>query len=71
MLLDPDNWQHVRRVVVPTFNTLTFFDVSRERFIIPHFVTEIVQGVDHPRVALTGWYQYKGGEEPLEDISDY
>lgn len=35
MLLEESDWTSIRRVVVPTFNTFTFFDVSRERFVIP------------------------------------
>ena len=52
--MDPD-YKEVVKVGVPTFNTMTFFDVSEERFVIPHVVTEVAAEISNPRIALTGW----------------
>lgn len=41
MFLDEDNWDVVRSVSTPTYNTFTFFDVSEEVRLLPHTVTEV------------------------------
>ncbi len=56
----------VMHVGVPTFNTLMFFDVSEERFKIPHVVTEVAAGVTEPRLSLTGWYAYVSDNDTLD-----
>lgn len=63
-LLDPHDWERVRHVLVPKLNTLTVFDVSREKQVIPHSVTEVVQGLPFSRVAVAGWFQDLGAETP-------
>jgi hypothetical protein len=44
---------------------LTIMDVSKERFMLPHCVSEVAAGVDAIRTALTGWYQLRGDEGPF------
>ncbi len=41
MAFDHHKWNKVIYTGVPEFNALTFFDVSEERFKIPHVVTEV------------------------------
>ena len=55
----------VMYVGVPKFNALTFFDVSEERFKIPHVVTEVAAGVTAPRLSLTGWFAYVSDNDTL------
>eukprot|EP00047_Mylnosiga_fluctuans_P020894 m.97567 g.97567 ORF g.97567 m.97567 type:complete len:453 (+) comp8670_c0_seq2:339-1697(+) len=64
LVLQEYDWTQVRRVLVPSYGTFTFFDVSRERFQIPHTVSEVPRGVTATRIALTGWFQYLGGNSP-------
>ena len=61
--LDEKDSKKIKRVMMPTHNTLTFFDVSRERFAIPHFVSEVVQDLTEMRLSITGWFQYSGEDE--------
>ncbi len=53
-------------VGVPKFNTLVFFDVSEERFRIPHVVTEVAAGVTEPRISITGWFAYISDNDTLD-----
>jgi len=52
-LLDDHNWSVVKRVVVPTFNSLTFFDVSSSGR--PHLVQRVNDDVTESRIAMSGW----------------
>ncbi len=52
--------------LIHRYNTFTFFDVSQERRILPHMVTEIVSGLDKFRCAITGWMQYRNDNAPFE-----
>lgn len=53
-------------VNVPEFNSLAFFDVSEERFVIPHVVTEVANGINKPRISITGWFAYTTDNDELE-----
>ena len=44
LFLNQRNWDRAERVLVPQRNAFTFFDVSEERRILPHMVTEVVSG---------------------------
>ncbi|EGD77649.1 hypothetical protein PTSG_08742 [Salpingoeca rosetta] len=60
LFLNQYNWDQAERVLVPQRNAFTFFDVSEERRVLPHLVTEVVAGLDRERIAVTGWMQFKG-----------
>lgn len=51
-----DDYLTVNKAVVPKFNTLTMFDVSKNGGS-PHLVSEVVEGCDNKRISYTGWYQ--------------
>ena len=59
---------NIRHSFVPTYNTLTIMDVSRDRRDISpwHMVTAVAEGVKDTRVALTGWFQYQDSPEAIE-----
>jgi hypothetical protein len=60
-LLDPNDSGPMSAVLTPTVNMLTIMDVSNERFMLPHCVSEVAAGVDAIRTALTGWFQLGRG----------
>eukprot|EP00056_Hartaetosiga_gracilis_P021998 m.27617 g.27617 ORF g.27617 m.27617 type:complete len:147 (+) comp9382_c0_seq1:951-1391(+) len=64
--LDPENWDTAKHVFVPQRNAFTFFDVSEERRVSPHLVTEVSSGISHERVAVTGWMQYLGEKDKFK-----
>ena len=52
-----DDWQTVRRICTPAFNTLCLFELPANG-TVPHLVTQVVAG---HRLAFTGWYAtYEG-----------
>ena len=48
-----DNNDMVRKTFVPKFNSLTIMDV--ENYRMPHFVSEIANGLDKSRYAISYW----------------
>lgn len=50
-----DSWKRVERVLVPTFNSLTLFNVEGEGR--PHFVSHVAPSAPRPRLAISGWYR--------------
>ena len=44
----------VRKKVIPTFNSLTIFDVSRQEGR-PHYVEKVNDNVEEKRLCFSGW----------------
>jgi hypothetical protein len=53
-LTSPDGYK-VDEVVVPSFNSLYFFEIP-PGVGLPHFVSHVAPCVSAPRLTLTGWY---------------
>jgi hypothetical protein len=52
-LLDA-SWKNVETTITPSFNSLVLFDVRGEGK--PHFVSQVIPGVQAKRLAISGWF---------------
>lgn len=50
-----ENLNKIEKVLIPSFNTLTMFDLSTTQGH-SHFVSEVVENVPSKRLAMTGWW---------------
>ncbi|EDQ86937.1 uncharacterized protein MONBRDRAFT_27747 [Monosiga brevicollis MX1] len=64
-MMNENDWDEVIRTLVPASNTFTFFDVSEEWRVLPHFVSEIAADIATPRIAATGWMSFKSDHRPF------
>jgi len=51
-----DDYNAVTKVVFPTFNRVTLFDIVT-RNGVPHFVSHVAPGIREKRISYTGWFK--------------
>lgn len=51
-----DDYKTVTKVVQPTFNKLSLFDIPSANGV-PHYVSHVVPGCKYGRISYTGWYE--------------